>query len=59
MCVDTTCRRAFSLGYDVVLAKDAHSTMNSERLTASQIIEHHNDVLKRFADTAESADIVF
>lgn len=59
MCVDTTCRRAFSLGYDVVLVTDAHSTMNSERLSASQIIEHHNGVLKWFADTAEHAEIVF
>jgi nicotinamidase-related amidase len=59
MCVDTTCRRAFSLGYDVVLAKDAHSTWDSKHLTADQIIEHHNNVLKWFADTAESADIVF
>lgn len=26
VCVDTTCRRAFSLGYRVTLASDAHST---------------------------------
>ncbi len=44
-CVDTTCRRAYSLGYKVTLVEDAHSTWDSEHLTASQIIEHHNVVL--------------
>jgi len=44
-CVDTTCRRAFSLGYSVILVKDAHSTWGSPRFTAQQIIEHHNQVL--------------
>jgi nicotinamidase-related amidase len=44
-CIDTTCRRAFSLGYDVILVKDAHSTWDSPRFTAKQIIEHHNHVL--------------
>ena len=44
-CVDTTCRRAYSLGYDVVLAKDAHSTWDTEHLTAVQVITHHNAAL--------------
>jgi nicotinamidase-related amidase len=44
-CVDTTCRRAYSLGYDVVLVQDGHSTWDSEHLDASQIIAHHNNVL--------------
>jgi len=44
-CIDTTCRRAFSLGYDVILVGDAHSTWDSSSLTAQQIIEHHNSVL--------------
>lgn len=44
-CIDTTCRRAYSLGYDVVLVKDAHSTWDSSNLTAEQIIGHHNRVL--------------
>lgn len=57
MCVDTTCSRAVILGYDAILAKDAHSTWNSGHLTTDQIIEHHNNVLKWFAETAESADI--
>ncbi len=59
LCVDTTCRRAFSLGYDVIVAKDAHSTSNRGKLTATQIIDHHNDLLRWFADTEESINIVF
>lgn len=44
-CIDTTCRRAVSLGYDVTLAGDAHATDDTEHLTASQIIAHHNELL--------------
>jgi nicotinamidase-related amidase len=44
-CVDTTCRRAFSLGYDVGLVEDGHSTWDNEVLTAAQIIAHHNRTL--------------
>jgi nicotinamidase-related amidase len=44
-CIDTTCRRASSLGYDVTLVKDANSTWDSPHFTAKQIIEHHNRVL--------------
>ncbi|HVR24860.1 MAG TPA: isochorismatase family protein, partial [Candidatus Polarisedimenticolia bacterium] len=48
-CVDTTCRRATSLGYDVTLAGDAHLTRDNEVLTAANIIAHHNLVLNDFA----------
>ena len=44
-CVDTTCRRAYSLGYHVILVADGHSTWDTENLTAPQIIAHHNEVL--------------
>ena len=44
-CVDTTCRRAFSLGYDVTLVSDAHSTWDTDVLSADQIIAHHNKTL--------------
>ena len=44
-CIDTTCRRAFSLGYVVILVKNAHSTWDSPCFTAQQIIEHHTHVL--------------
>lgn len=59
-CVDTTCRRAYSLGYDVILAEDAHSTFSKADLTADQIIRHHNTVLGGgFAKVRPSASIDF
>ena len=59
-CVDTTCRRAFSLGYNVTLAKDAHSTWDTELLAATQIIAHHNSVLGEwFAKTKNVSEIDF
>lgn len=59
-CIDTTCRRARSLGYQVTLLQDAHSTWDSPHLTARQIIAHHNHVLgSGFATLADSASIDF
>ncbi|HEX3047657.1 MAG TPA: isochorismatase family protein, partial [Bacillota bacterium] len=53
-CVDTTCRRAFSLGYETTLVQDAHSTFHSKVLTAPQIIAHHNNVLGGWFVTLKS-----
>lgn len=47
-CIDTTCRRAFALGFEVTLVQDAHSTWDTERLEASQIISHHNSLLNEW-----------
>lgn len=47
-CVDTTCRRAVSMGYDVTLAGDAHTTSDNESLTVHQIVAHHNRLLDGF-----------
>lgn len=59
-CIDTTCRRAFALGYDVVLVEDSHSTWDSSYFTAEQIITHHNRVLGGwFATLAKERDIGF
>jgi nicotinamidase-related amidase len=59
-CIDTTCRRAFSLGYEVTLVKDGHSTWDSPDLTAQQIIDHHNRVLSGFfASLKNETDIEF
>jgi len=44
-CLDTTCRRAFSMGYESILVQDAHTTFDSEVLSAEQIVQHHNNVL--------------
>jgi len=41
-CVDTTVRRAISLGYDVTLVADGHMTADTNPLRFEQIIAHHN-----------------
>ena len=43
-CVDTSVRRAFSMGYRNILVSDAHTTYDNEALKADQIIRHHNSV---------------
>ena len=58
LCVDTTSRSAFRLGYDVTLVKDAHSTWERGALTASQIIDHHNSLLEDWFVTLKAADEV-
>ena len=47
-CIDTTCRRAASLGYQVVLVQDAHSTFDRDYISAEKVIEHHNKILADF-----------
>ena len=57
-CVDTTCRRAFGLGYDVTRAADPHGTFDDESLTAAQIVAHHNEVIGNgFAEVVPSTEI--
>lgn len=59
-CVDTSCRRAFSLGYKVTLVKDGHTTFDSSILTAEQIIRHHNHTMETwFADVVDAESIKF
>jgi nicotinamidase-related amidase len=58
VCVDTTCRRAFTLGFDVTLVSDAHGTWDNDTLTAGQIICHTNQTLAGwFVRTVNAADI--
>jgi nicotinamidase-related amidase len=59
LCVDTTCRQACSLEYDVTLVTDAHSTWDRDLLTASQIIAHHNAVLSDWFVTAKDEESIF
>ncbi|MDM9628384.1 cysteine hydrolase family protein [Rhizobium sp. S152] len=47
-CVDTTIRRAVSLGYDVTLIADGHTTADSASLTFAEIVAHHNETLDDF-----------
>ena len=59
-CLDTTCRRAFSMGYESILVEDAHSTFDSDVLKAKQIIEHHNSIWGgRFVTLKATKDIEF
>lgn len=59
-CVDTTCRRAASLGYDVTLVQDAHSTFSNGVLPAAKIIAHHNTVLAdSFARLQPAQEVAF
>jgi len=59
-CVDTTCRRAYSLGYDVALVQDGHTTWDTKQLEAAQIIAHHNEVLgNSFASLVMADDVQF
>jgi len=57
-CVDTTCRRAVTLGYDVTLVADAHLTRDTPILTAAQIIAHHNLLLDGFAAGVHSIQVI-
>jgi nicotinamidase-related amidase len=61
MCIDSTCRRAWSLGYEVTLVEDAHSTFEFENapINAAHTIAHHNFVLGNFTTVKKSADVLF
>jgi nicotinamidase-related amidase len=56
---DLQARRAFSLGYDVTFVADGHSTWDSEFVTAQQKIDHHTDLMLRFADVKRAEEIEF
>lgn len=44
-CIDSACRKATTLGYDVTLVSDGHSTSDNAVLSGEQIIAHHNTCL--------------
>jgi nicotinamidase-related amidase len=58
-CIDATSRRAHQLGYETIVAEDAHSTYDQGNVTAAQIINQYNEQFSTFAKTQSSADIVF
>lgn len=58
-CIDTSTRRAFSLGYKVTLVGDAHGTWESDELSAKQIIDHHNGILRGFGEVKDTAAVEF
>ncbi len=57
-CVDTTCRTAYSAGYELTLIKDAHTTFDSPVLPAEQIVNHHNYVLNGIAALRTAKEIL-
>lgn len=57
-CIDTTCRVGFSLNYHVTLAIDSHSTFDKKEITAQQIINHHNEVLRWFSEINTVDEII-
>lgn len=65
LCVDATCRRAISQGFDVTLVADGHSTGEREALDVRQIIAYENEVLSDVAHpdhqitVTPAADIIF
>ncbi|RNB79592.1 cysteine hydrolase [Brevibacillus fluminis] len=64
-CIDSAVRRATTLGYDVTLVRDGHSTTDSEALQAEQIVAHHNACLHglynidNFVIVRDSGETVF
>lgn len=61
-CIDTNCRRAWSMDYAVTLVADAHSTISGDyenAPSAEQVIAHYNATLRAFADVVPAADIRF
>ncbi|MBI5536833.1 MAG: cysteine hydrolase [Deltaproteobacteria bacterium] len=58
-CIDTTVRSAWSRGFSVVLASDCHTTTRNAVLEASQVVAHHNLVLRRFARVVPLAEVAF
>lgn len=57
-CVDTTTRRAVSMGYDVTLLADGHATSDLGSLAAEQIVDHHNRVLSGFGAGASTVHVM-
>ena len=56
-CVDTTCRTALNLDYDVTLIEDGHTTANAV-VDAPTIIKHHNLTLGYLAHPERNIHVV-
>ncbi|MGZ7456939.1 cysteine hydrolase family protein [Pseudomonas sp. Ma2-10] len=57
-CVNATVRQALTLGYDVVLASDAHSTVDNGNLAAEDIITEHNTDLAHLTGPVARIDVL-
>ncbi|MBN8886316.1 MAG: cysteine hydrolase [Rudaea sp.] len=52
-CVEATSRGALALGYEVALAADAHSTVDSNGIAAAQLSARVNSALADLADAGQ------
>lgn len=59
LCIHATLRRAVDLGYDVVLARDGHSTFDVEDLSAPELVELVNEELSSFANVVSISELYF
>ena len=50
-------RKAHELGYDVVLAADAHSTLDNGNMSAEDIIAEHNKDLAHLTGATARVDV--
>ena len=57
-CVNATVHQALTLGYDVVLAADAHSTVDNGALSAEDIIAEHNKDLANLSGSVTRVDVI-
>ncbi len=58
-CINASTRRAAALGYDVILASDAHSTFDSKDKTAAQALAEHNAAFAELATLQPTSEIAF
>jgi aminoglycoside 6'-N-acetyltransferase len=58
-CINTTATQAHSLGYQVTIIKDAHSTIDSESEKARSIINRYNEKFSRFSNLVYSDSLNF
>lgn len=59
-CIDTTVRRASSLGYEIVLVQDGHGSWGNDVVAADQVIAHENKTLgAAFARLAAADEIAW
>ncbi|MCR8930644.1 MULTISPECIES: cysteine hydrolase family protein [unclassified Pseudomonas] len=56
-CVNATVRRAHELCYDVVVAQDAHSTVDNGTMSAEDIIAEHNKGFAALTSSVARTDV--
>ncbi len=59
LCIHVTLRRAVDLGYEVLLVRDAHSTFDTDDMSASEWVELVNAELSSFATVLPSSEVDF